>query len=121
MTQSRQFGCPHEGVFYHSLLFTTLKKRKIELPKQRSHTAEANFKNRDFQCTDNLGMTALHMAATHGYVEIVKLLIERGADLHACDNDLMTPLHFACAEGNTDIVQMILERGQEEGGILVVK
>ena len=66
-------------------------------------------------------MTALHMAATHGYVKIVKMLIERGADLHSCDNDMMTPLHFACQEGNTEIVQMILEKGFEEGGIITVK
>ena len=74
-----------------------------------------------FQCTDNQGMTALHMAATHGYVQIVKMLIDKGADLHSCDNDLMTPLHFACSEGNTDIVQMILEKGKEDGGIATVK
>ena len=66
-------------------------------------------------------MTALHMAATHGYVEIFKLLVEKGADLHACDNDMMTPLHFACAEGNTEIVQMILEKGYEDGGIITAK
>jgi len=66
-------------------------------------------------------MTALHMAATHGYVQIVKLLIDKGADLHVCDNDLMTPLHFACAEGNTEIVQMILEKGFEQGGIFTAK
>ena len=60
-------------------------------------------------------MTALHMAATHGHVEIVKKLIETGSDLHCVDNDQMTPLHFACSEGNIEIVRMILREGERQG------
>lgn len=55
-------------------------------------------------------MTALHMAATHGFKDIVHTLLAKGADLQSTDNDLMTPLHFACSEGNVDIVNLILNR-----------
>uniref|UniRef100_H2YPY9 Ion transport domain-containing protein n=1 Tax=Ciona savignyi TaxID=51511 RepID=H2YPY9_CIOSA len=57
---------------------------------------------------DSQGMTAMQMAATHGHVEIVQLLLNQGADFQLYDNDLMTALHFACSEGSTDIVRLIL-------------
>lgn len=65
-------------------------------------------------------MTALHMAATHGYVEIVEMLIEKGSDLHSYDDDCMTPLHFACSEGSTKIVQLLLEKGFANGQMTTV-
>lgn len=57
---------------------------------------------------DSQGMTALHLAATHGYYEIVKALVEKGASLDAVDNDMMTPMHFACADGNVAVVRYLI-------------
>ena len=42
--------------------------------------------------------TVLHKACENGNVEIVKLLLENGADFRIHDKDLRTPLAYASAE-----------------------
>jgi len=44
---------------------------------------------------DGRGRTALHHAASVGYTDVVKFLVERGADLRAADADGLTPLDAA--------------------------
>jgi ankyrin repeat protein len=40
-------------------------------------------------------VTGLQIASHKGYEKIVKLLLERGADINKADADGNTPLHFA--------------------------
>jgi hypothetical protein len=49
----------------------------------------------DISDTDNGGNTTLHIAAEHGYSEMVRVLLEMGADLSATNNDGKTPLHVS--------------------------
>ena len=44
---------------------------------------------------DSQGATALHWAAGEGHVDIVKTLIEKGADVQAKDSNKESPLHYA--------------------------
>jgi ankyrin repeat protein len=44
---------------------------------------------------DARGRTALHHAASVGYTDVVKFLVERGADVKAADADGLTPLDAA--------------------------
>jgi len=39
--------------------------------------------------------SALHLAAQKGFTDIVKLLIESGADVNAKNDYGLTPLHFS--------------------------
>jgi hypothetical protein len=57
--------------------------------------------------------TALHEAAEHGHIEMVKLLISRGADVN--NNCNWTPLHMAAARGHLDVVKALLAGGAEIG------
>jgi len=41
------------------------------------------------------GNTALHIACHRGYLDIVKHLLDNGADKNVTDNDGDTPLHYA--------------------------
>ncbi len=49
------------------------------------------------------------MAAKEGQREIVKLLVEKGADVNAKDNDGQTVLHRAAYERNLDVVKWLVE------------
>jgi ankyrin repeat protein len=62
---------------------------------------------------NNRGRTALHFAAESGKesTEIVQLLLEQGADIHAPDSNGRTALHEAIREGNLQIFRILLDRG----------
>jgi len=75
------------------------------------------------------GETALHAACRYGHPEIVRYLIEKGADLNAPDDYLIgresaiinspdwhtreTPLHEACKNGNLEVVKLLVEHGAQ--------
>jgi ankyrin repeat protein len=66
------------------------------------------------------GISALMLAAEHGYFECVKLLVQAAADLELAPTGELalkmnlsgqTPLFCAAKEGKTDIVEYLLDRG----------
>jgi len=66
---------------------------------------------------DRGGLTALHVAAKAGHLEVVQWLVEHGADLHACtfrnpgDAGSHTPLHLAVGAGRLEVARFLIERG----------
>lgn len=78
-------------------------------------------------------MTALHIAASFGYKDVVELLIARGADLDAktavsrndiirglnvsltINQDNCTTLHCATLNGQAEVVSYLLECGANVG------
>jgi ankyrin repeat protein len=54
------------------------------------------------------GFTALHYAASHGYVEIAKLLLAKGADVNATISEGDAPLHRAVWYGHKETAQLLL-------------
>ncbi|KAL6071490.1 Spla ryanodine receptor domain-containing protein, variant 2 [Balamuthia mandrillaris] len=53
--------------------------------------------------------TALHFAACYGHAEIVKLLLEAGANIHSKKSDVGTlPLHLATSKGDLPTVSLLL-------------
>lgn len=58
------------------------------------------------------GMTALHFAAQNGNIDVVKYLIEHGADIKAQDISLSrSAIHFAAENGNLDTIKFLAEKG----------
>ena len=57
------------------------------------------------------GSTPLHFAALIGHVEIVRLLLQNGADVNAKDRWDMTPLQWAASQGHVDILHLLVETG----------
>ncbi|XP_029015075.1 protein phosphatase 1 regulatory subunit 27 [Betta splendens] len=57
------------------------------------------------------GMAALHEAVLTGNLEVVKLLMKYGADIHQRDEDGWTPLHMACSDGYPEIARYLLAMG----------
>lgn len=54
------------------------------------------------------GQTALMLAVSHGRLDMVKLLLEAGADPNIQDTDGSTALMCAAEHGHIDIVKHIL-------------
>ena len=61
----------------------------------------------------NDGWTPLYSAANKGYLEIVKLLIENGADINKSNNDGWTPLYSAADKGHLEVVKLLIENGAD--------
>ncbi|XP_044270885.1 protein phosphatase 1 regulatory subunit 12A isoform X7 [Tribolium madens] len=55
------------------------------------------------------GATALHVAAAKGYTDVMKILLQCGADIDAQDIDGWTPLHAAAHWGHKDACQILAE------------
>src|SRR5690349_13193365 len=63
------------------------------------------------------GWTALHTAARRGQLEIVRLLLEQGADPNAREaGDNTYPLHWAAAAGYAGVVRALLDAGGDVNG-----
>ena len=70
---------------------------------------------------DNKHNTSLHLAANQGNFAATRLLVKRGATVHARDNNGRTPLHHASYDGcpdtshaeSIDVIQLLLEHGAD--------
>ena len=64
--------------------------------------------------TDLEGRTALHVASFYGHVEVVRLLLEHGAQLNtATSTSRSTPLHLAALSGHIEVVVELLKAGAD--------
>ena len=55
--------------------------------------------------------TALHMSAYKGHVEIVKYLLEKGANPNVRQESGVTPLAFAAIGGHTEVMEILIAHG----------
>lgn len=73
--------------------------------------ADINYHSKDKQAT---GRTALSEAAIQGHLEVIRLLLERGADLDWRDRAVgFTPLGWAANQGHESCVEALLEAGAD--------
>jgi hypothetical protein len=77
---------------------TTSVKRLLSI-----RNINVNVKN------DANGETPLHYAAWNGHVEIVRLLLQNGAEVNVRSNGGSTPLHWAAIFGHVDILHLLVE------------
>ncbi|MDA8576048.1 ankyrin repeat domain-containing protein, partial [Candidatus Marinamargulisbacteria bacterium] len=95
-----------------------LKNKLIQAINQKNIQIieESLRKNENVYINDPLtpnGSTALMIAAQKGHEEIVKLLLEKGADANLAQNNGCTALMLAAGVGNNNIVELLLEKGAD--------
>ena len=57
--------------------------------------------------------TPLHEAARHGWLSVMRVLIDNYADVNATNVGNETPLFYAAQEGRTGCVQLLLDMGAD--------
>ncbi|KAI5888097.1 ankyrin, partial [Schizophyllum commune H4-8] len=62
----------------------------------------------NIELVDEDGWPLLHRAAKHGHLNVCRVLISRGADLHARGNGLL-PLHVAAQSGHAHVLEYFLD------------
>ncbi|TKS88396.1 Histone-lysine N-methyltransferase EHMT2 [Collichthys lucidus] len=65
----------------------------------------------DVNAQDSGGWTPIIWAAEHKHVEVIKSLLNRGADVTINDKELNVCLHWAAYAGNVDIAELVLNSG----------
>jgi ankyrin repeat protein len=56
----------------------------------------------------------MHLSVNNGYSEIVGLLLERGADIHAMNDKGETPYQVSLWSGYQEIADLLLKNGVGE-------
>jgi uncharacterized protein len=70
---------------------------------------------RRIEATDDLGQRALLSAARFGRTEVVRCLLDRGADINAVDWSGQSALSNSAVERHTDAFDLLLSRGARRG------
>lgn len=70
-------------------------------------TTQINRIEDDFTLLSNSSL----IIPSHTSKQVVRRLIQAGADVNSVRDTLSTPLHAAAVTGNADIVQLLLEVG----------
>jgi ankyrin repeat protein len=65
------------------------------------------------QQSQTMKNTPLHIASSNGDIEIVKLLIENGADVNKQNKDGTTALYIASQRGDIEIVKLLIQNGAD--------
>jgi ankyrin repeat protein len=57
------------------------------------------------------GMSPLYAAAREGHIKVVKLLVNKGANIHQATNQGTSPLHRAAQGGHQEVVDYLMSKG----------
>jgi uncharacterized protein len=77
----------------------------------------SDFEGIDLQDVNQAGIDGeerpLHLAARHGLIDDMRILLREGADVDARGDLGLTPLHNAAMKGHIAAVQLLLEHGAD--------
>jgi len=65
----------------------------------------------DMEAADKDGLTSLHLGCQAGHLELVSMLIERGASVHTLSKAGKSPLYACCAHGHSECLSLLLAVG----------
>jgi ankyrin repeat protein len=85
----------------------------ISVKEGHTNTAELLIKSGADLDANLFGTPLLHVAANSGNIEVVKVLLNNGADLNQRGAFGELALHWAAAKGHTDTAKLLLDAGSE--------
>jgi ankyrin repeat protein len=104
-------------LFVFALLVTTAQAGEIHDAAARGDMAAIQqLLQQDpglVQSKDDRDCTSLHFAADSGRLEVVELLLERGAEIEAKDADGDTPLMWAAYAGRANVAERLITAGAD--------
>jgi len=109
MRLALKYGADIDSINDHknTALISAVSNNDIDRIHFLNNYANTNIKGR-------AGQTALHIAVEKGYVEIVKFLLKKGADINAQNDEGRTPLHLARFSGKEDIIFLLILNGADK-------
>ena len=64
--------------------------------------------------SDEQGFASLFIASQNGHLDVVRLLLQKGADKDKANNNGATPLYIASRRGHLEIVRHLLQEGADK-------
>jgi len=83
---------------------------------ERARVEELLNSNSDINQQDEQGWTPLNWAAGRGDLDMVKLLLDRGADVSRVGQDQRTPYKISLAATHTDVARLLKEKEHASNG-----
>ncbi|KZL66309.1 ankyrin repeat-containing protein [Colletotrichum tofieldiae] len=99
-----------EDILCLALLFSLARKRRYA--RGRLSWGET-FAHSQQQLSRPIQGSPLHIAATHGHINVAKTLLLHGSDINAVDKAGLTPIHYATRNNHGPMVTMLAEHGAD--------
>lgn len=78
---------------------------------------QALERSTDVNAADASGRTALHMASANGHTDVMRMLLDAGANTEHRNDSGNTPLHWACVGGHAEAVRLLLRHGGDPSSL----
>jgi len=115
LAQRREPGTGKGVDLAKDLMMLTFAIKDGNVGKVHQRLAEGDLDLKKFLNlpSDEVEDTLLHKAASAGHLEILKILVDKGAYVHATNSLKCTPLHAAAMHGKTKAIEWLLEKGAD--------
>lgn len=101
-------------------IVASLKERTMMFGEKDDYYEKAAefFSRESMEYVDNKGTTAMHEAAANDHVEMLRVMLRKGADVNVVQDAPAdagaTPLHIACEYGRAKSARLLMESGAED-------
>ena len=114
----------HDSAFLSSMSAYSTRRTATEVRDSIHAAVElgdagklTNLSRLDLEQRNADGMQPLHVAAQHGHVKAVELLLQQKASVDAVDHSRGTPLSLACRFGHAECISALLQAGAQKEGL----